>query len=241
MTRRFAQVISVLASTFVLVSCGGSTESSRHRFSVVFTAVSDNGSPASGTKFSTGNSTLGITDVKGRVAVSLTGTEGQSVPLTVTCAVGYVSPEEAPVLRLKEVRKVNQPEPSPIHIDTVCERKSRDVVVVVRTSNTTPLPVDIAGKTAGETGSDGTAHFHVSLDREVRSLSVSLQTSNQPNLRPQNPSRVFELDGRDSVLLVDQSFSTERFTRTKRAVSTSYVTPKKRVPQRIDSARFHGF
>lgn len=238
MNTQLVKVILAAATAMALVACGSSVESSKKRFSVVLTSVSDDGTPLQGTRFLTAKTAIGATDDKGRLSVRLTGIEGQSVPLTVICSEGYVSPEEAPVLRLREVRKVSQVGASSLKVDAVCDRKLRDVLVVVRTADAPSLPVDLAGKTIGETSPDGTAHFHLSLDREVRSLSVSLQTASVPGLRPQNPSRVFELDGRDAVLLVDQSFTTERSTRTKRAATRPTLGPKKRVPDRIDPARF---
>lgn len=239
MKTKLSTALQIALAAVVLVGCGGSANATKKRFSVVLMSSSDDGSPVVNTKFWLGKTALGVTNDRGLLEKSLTGAEGQSATLRVTCPEGYLSPEEATLLSLKEVRKVNQEGPATINVAVTCDRRQRDVVVVVRTNGVVSLPVDIGGKFMGATSADGTAHFHLPLDRGVRSLSVSLQTANQPSLRPQSPSRVFELDGNDAVLLVEQSFTSERASRTKRSAPAAYVPPKKRVPQRIDSARFH--
>lgn len=236
---RILQVfVGALAS--MLFACGGSTPSLNKSFNVVFLATSDDGEPVQGAKFSSGTTTIGTTDKTGRIAVALEGVDGQSVPMTVSCPDSYVPPEEQPALRLTEVRKVNQVVPAPISVETICTRKMRDVVLVVRTNNAPSLPVDIGGRSAGQTDADGNALFHLKLDREMRSVSVSLSTAASPSLRPQNPSRVFELDGQDAVLLVDQAFSVDRKSQSRRRVASN-AAPNKRIPYRIDSGKVRGF
>jgi hypothetical protein len=108
-----------------------------------------------------------------------------------------------------------------LNVDAVCV-----IAVVVHTSNAPSLPVDIGGRTVGQTDANGNAHVRVQLEREVRQLSVSLGTRTELALRPQNPSRLFELDGRDAILLVEQSFATDRRRDAKRSVTRMNRVPK---------------
>ena len=170
---RFCRIVSTVFA-LALLGCGAGSSVSK-RFAVTLKAVDDDGKPLNEVKFTSGRSTIGTTNELGRVSVTIRGTEGQSVSLVVTCPGGYAVPEEAPKLRLTEVRRVGQSDISGIWVETVCTRKMRDVVVVVRTAGAV-VPVDIGGKTQGTTDVNGNAHFRVALDREVRSLSVSLGT-----------------------------------------------------------------
>lgn len=237
---RLGRFITGLLAVAPMISMGcGSNPAQSKSFAVTLDATNDDAESLKGVKFTAGSTYIGTTDERGRLSVSLRGSEGQTVPLAVVCPDGYDAPEEAPKLRLAEIRRVGQAEAAGIHLGTVCTRSLRDIVVVVRTTGATSMPIDIGGKSAGETDLNGIAHLRLSLDRDVRSLSVSLGTNGFPQLRPQNPSRVFELDGSDAILLVDQSFSTEKRPQVRRASAVATPPVRKRVPQRIDSARFH--
>lgn len=237
--RKSAFLVLALAAV-LLTACGGSTTATNGKsFDVVLKATSDDGDPLEGVKFTTGASSIGTTNPQGTVSVNMRGSDGQNLPVSATCPDGYVSPEQPSSLKLTEVRRVNQEGKASLGIDVTCIRKLREIVLVVRTSNAPSLPVDVGGKTVGKTDNDGTAHVRLQLDREVRSLSVSLATNDSPTLRPQNPSRVYELDGQDAMLLLDQSFTTERKSAPRRRVATS-ATPGKHIPYKIDSGRYHG-
>lgn len=235
--------ISLLGMTS---ACGGSTATPLDKtFDVVLRASSDEGEPVQGATFVHGESSLGKTDVAGRVATKIQGVDGQTLAVVTTCPDGYLAPEQSAQLRLTEVRKLDSNAPATIELDVVCTRKMRDIVLVVRTNQAPSLPVEVSGKSIGSTDSNGQAHYHVQLDRSVGRLSVSLDTGAAPKLRPQNPSRVFELEGRDAVLLFDQSFAAERpAPPTRRLVATKKRVeepPARPIPYRIDSGTRHAF
>jgi len=231
----------VCVATMLQSGCGAANPTSLGKsFNVVLAATSDDGEPVLGAQFLTGKISIGTTDKNGRIAVTMRGSDGQSVPISVTCPDGYMAPDEQPSLRLTEVRRVNQSAPATITLAAVCTRKLRDIVLVVRTNNAPSLAVEIGGKSVGATDAEGAAHFHLKLDRETKSVSVSLSTATAPALRPQNPSRVFDLDGRDAILLVDQTFAVDRKTQARRRVAVGSVPPK-RIPYRIDSGKLRSF
>jgi hypothetical protein len=224
-----------------LAGCAHPTASSIDKsFEVVLHATSDEGQPVEGVRFSRGGSPIGTTDANGTVATRIRGADGETLPVTTACPDAYLAPEQPTVLRLTEVRKLDQPAPSAILLDVVCVRKLRDIVLVVRTSRAPALPLEIAGKSVSMTDANGHAQVRMQLDREVRSLSVSLATASAPKLRPQNPSRVFELDGQDAILLFDQTFSLER-PPPARPRTVAAREPPKHIPYRIDSGRSHAF
>lgn len=230
---------ALFASAFVS-ACGGSTAATNGKsFDVVLQSKNDDGDPLEGVNFVTGTSAIGTSNPKGMVSVNMRGADGQSLPITATCPDGYISPEQPSTLKLTEVRRVNQEGPATLGLEITCKRKLREIVLVVRTTNATSLPVDVGGKTVGTTDANGNVHVRLQLDREVRTLSVSLGTNDSPTLRPQNPSRVYELDGQDAMLLLDQSFTIDRKVQTRRHTATN-STPGKHVPFRIDSGRYRG-
>jgi hypothetical protein len=241
MKKRVPAAVILFLASLLLPACGGSTASTNGKsFDVVLKATSDDGEPLQGVRFASGSSPIGTSSAKGTVSVNMKGSDGQSLPITTTCPDGFVGPEQPSTLKLTEVRRVNQEGPATLGIEVTCTRKLREIVLVVRTTNATSLPVDVGGKTVGTTDENGNAHVRMQLDREVRSLSVSLGTTDSPALRPQNPSRVYELDGQDAILLVDQSFTIDRKVITKRRVASS--TPRaKHIPYKIDSGRSRGF
>ena len=72
------------------------------------------------------------------------------------------------------------------------------------------------------------AHVLLQLDRDVRKVSVTLDTTEQPRLRPQNPSRTFELHGKDAILVMDQPFSAP-----SRPTVRLGAAPKRHIPYKI--------
>lgn len=230
-----------LCSAFLLSAsvsaCGGSTANPTNKpFDVVLHATGDDGEPVAGARFLASGASIGESDNQGRVATTLRGADGQNLAVTVQCPDGYAGPEQPSWLKLTELRRVDQTGPATLGIDVTCVRKLREIVVVVRTANAPSLPVDVGGKTVGNTDTDGNAHIRLLIDREVRALSVSLGTSAAPALRPQNPSRVFDLDGQDAMLLLDQTFSMNQKRFIARRVSSA-SSPPQHVPYRIGSGR----
>lgn len=223
-----------------LSSCGGTTAGPRLKsFHVELSASNDDGEPLGGVAFSAGERALGESDANGQLGVDVSAVEGQSIPITAACPDGYVDPERPAMLKLTQVRRVSDNDAAALSVEVVCTKKLRDVVLVVRAANAPFLTVEVGGKPIGKTDASGYAHFLLQPGREARSLSASLATVDAPFLRPQNPTRIYDLDGRDAILLFEQSFTSERRTTKKRVASTRVVAPK-HVPYRIESGRSHG-
>jgi hypothetical protein len=230
-------LLGVLLLAFT--GCSNSSVASATRpFGVVFRATSDEGRPIEGARFTIGSSTIGTTDAEGTVAATIRGTDGQTLPVAALCPAGHIGPDQPTPLRLTEVHRVNQTAKVAIVMEVVCSRKLRDIILIVRTSHAPGLPVDMGGRNVGQVDSSGYGHFRLQLVRDVRSVSVNLGTSAAPRLRPQNPSRVYELEGQDAILLFDQTFTVEQEARAKRHTVATIPQPK-HIPYRIDSGRNH--
>lgn len=214
LTKSLISAVGLVAFT----ACG-SAAPERAPFSIQLSATSDDGEPLAGVSFTTNQKDMGTTPESGGFVVHLRGAEGSTLPLRATCPEGYESPP-AGSLKLTRVESLSG-EVERLSFDAVCVRKVRDVVVVVHAENGADLPVTIDGEISGRTDAFGNAHVLVPVDREVKSLAVGLDTTERSRLRPQNPRRVFELEGKDAVALFHQPFSEEKVRRPARSVASA--------------------
>jgi hypothetical protein len=199
-----------------------------NRFDVEVRATSDAGRPLQAVRVSSGKLPLGATNASGSFRVRLAGAEGQTLPVTVTCPDGFAFIGPPPELRLSKTRRVHQTRPEPVLLSVTCTKELRDIVVVVHSKGGTALPVLVNGQAQAATDEDGIAHILLQRHRAAEKLSVTLDTSDSPGLRPQSPTRVFELHGRDAILVVDQAF-----TEAPRASRRPSTTPARHVPYKI--------
>jgi hypothetical protein len=214
-----------------LAGCGTTAATTQeHRFEVSFRVTTDAGDSLAGATVVSGSRTLGVTDPLGALEVALDGLEGQTHPITLTCPEGFAAPENIAPLRLTRSRRVSAGpgDAAAISFPAVCTRQVRDVVLVVHVEHGEALPVLVDGKAVGVTDSDGVAHVLLHFDRSVRSFGVGLDTSSRHELRPRNPSRAFDLAGRDAVVLFDQALTAAPRIVVKQAA------PVRRVPYRIN-------
>jgi hypothetical protein len=217
----------VACALFLFSTIGCSSKTTDDRFEISLRATSDDGMPLADVAFATGKSNLGKSSSSGVVNARLRGMEGQTLPVTVTCPSGYESSGELSPLRLTRTRRVGQAVAQPLTVEATCIRKLRDVVLVVRAENVSNLAVHVDGKPAA-TATAGIAHLLLQLDRDVRQVSVTLDTTDQPKLRPQNPSRTFALHGKDTVLIMDQSF-----TASPQPQHPNSPAPRRHIPYRV--------
>lgn len=230
MTRSTPSKMFAITSLLV-ASCGPSiTTASEQRFDIAFRGVTDDGDALAGVAFRTGDRLLGITNGSGTLGVSLKAPEGQTLPVTVTCPGGFASPDTVPPLRLTHSRLVAEQsaDRSPLSFLATCTRETRDVVVLVHADHGDTLPVLVDGRPVTITDANGVAHVLVDFGRDVRSFEVRLDTSERRDLKPANPSRTFELTGRDAIVLFEQPMTSAPKLVVRK------VQPARHVPYRID-------
>lgn len=227
--RSWLPFAGVLALSMSSVGCNESAPTDQP-FRLELSAVADDGTPLSQVRFHSGDRKLGATTETGRVVVKLRGQEGTTLPIEAHCPDDYSSPEPES-LRLARVKSVRGGETSPVRFEAVCRRQTRDVVLVVRAEGGADLPVTIDGQVRGTTDESGNAHVVLSVQQEEEDVAVSLDTSDDQSLRPQNPRRVFELSGRDTIALFHQSFSQAQPKR--RATPKRAPSKRRHVPYRM--------
>jgi hypothetical protein len=187
--------------------------------------------PLSGVVIQANQAPLGTTNSAGKLTKRLKGAEGQVVEVRAVCPEAYEAYEQAPpALRLTRTRPLGSGERGPITYDVVCQKRLRQIAIVVKSERGADLPVSIDGKRVATTDAAGNAHALVELDRTTTALRVDLDTSKDPRLQPQNPQRTFELHGHDAVLVFEQPFTLA----SRAAPRPKSQAIRRHVPQRLD-------
>lgn len=200
------------------------------RFASEFHITNDDGDVLAGAVIVASRTRLGTTGADGTLRTNLAGTEGQSLPVTVSCPEGFIGPEKPVMLRLTHTRPINFIGYHAMQMEAACVRNVRNLVLIVRALGGAELPLQVDGKPAGTTGADGVAHVLVKAERNVKWLTVSLNTSGHQELKPRNPSRTYELGGTDALLLFDQPF----VVTPKANLYGGGTKPRKHIPYRVN-------
>jgi hypothetical protein len=217
----------VVAGLTLLFGCS-SKQPEPAPFTIELRALNGEGAPLAGVAFSLGKKTAGVTGTDGRVVQKVTGDEGSSLRVGVTCPASHDPPPELPVVRLTRTRSIDARAAQALPVEVRCERRQSDIVVVVKAERGPRLPVLIDGKPVTTTDDDGLAHVLLRRARAEKTLQVSLDTGGRTALRPVSPGRTYELDGRDAVVLFEQAFVT-----TTPAMARS-TAPRRHIPVRVD-------
>ena len=144
---------------------------------------------------------IATTNADGNVTLSLSGTEGDRVELTIVCPDPYESPEKPLVVGLRHLA----PGSAPPQFDATCIRSFHTVAIGIRAGNGRDLPIIRLGQVVGTTDHDGIAHLSIEAPPNEQ-VSIKLDTSARPRLRPQSPSLTFVTSGRDELVLLEQQF-----------------------------------
>ena len=220
----------LLVTLLIALGCAGEgVDPGDQRFPVAVSVTTDDGAQMEGATIVIDGRTVGTTPRSGTLDAALIGKDGDRVAIGVSCPSGFATAEESGMLRLTRVHRLGVRDVGAVTFAAVCVRRRREVVVVIHAPNGGALPVGIDGKAAGTTDSNGILHVLAEPDRAVSSINVTLDTGGRPGLRPRNPSRTFDLSGRDAILVFAQ-----RFVPVSPPVSRRGSPPVRHVPYRID-------
>lgn len=195
----------LLGSTLLLTGCSlldapASTEKPTS-FPVVLSIKSDD-KPVAGAKVLNGKQVLGSTNESGKVRLELKGKEGETLQLTVQCPEGLASPEKPIAVGLR-VMAAGSPEPS---FQSECVQLTHEIVVGVRAERGANLPVLYLDEVVGHTNSEGVAHVKLKVAPKEQ-ITLRLDTTSNPSLRPQNPTLTFVASDKDEMVLLEQKFT----------------------------------
>jgi len=179
-------------------------------YDLVVRVEADPGHPVEGAKLLHSGHELGATAEDGRVVIRATGNEGERVDLDIACPASYRSPASplSVTLRQGAVR--------PEYL-AACTPLSRKLVVAARLEHGADLPIRYLGREVARTDASGVAHVVVEAEGD-KTVELTIDTSERPTLRPKSPTARFRIEGRDELVLLEQSFqsSAKPFVRAQR-------------------------
>jgi hypothetical protein len=187
---------------------------------IAFAAESDPGIPLAGVQVLHRAKVVAITGTDGAASLQITGQEGESFEFDVRCPVGHRSPEAPVSVVLRRTAGQGVPARFPIR----CAPKERTLVVAVRAEGGANLPVMYLGREVARTDGSGAAHvaFRVA---SADSVLLTLDTTEQPRLRPQHPSMSFHGADRDQLSAFAQRFDVEVAKPKPRPVTSPAAEP----------------
>jgi hypothetical protein len=169
-------------------------------FNIVVTVWSDPGHPLQGARIMKSGKAGPSTGLDGKVAVKLTGNEGDVVELMVSCPSDFISPTKPiPVLLRRNMGA------KPAEYDASCPPAIRQMVVAVRADNGAHLPVKILGQTVGYTDANGAFTYTLAL-HPGDGVEMTLDTTDRPRMTPRSPSALLTMQPYDDVVTFNQRF-----------------------------------
>ncbi len=203
-----------LRTSIACLLLGACTVAPAPDYQVTVRVESDPGVALAGASVGFGEERLGSTGAEGLAHVVLHGALGASVPLEVRCPEGYRQPRE----RISVILRASEPNVPAPEYAVSCPPSQRSLVVTVRAQNAVGVPLKQLGKELARTDARGAAHVLLKL-RPGEDLTLVLDTSEHPELRPKSPTLKLTMPDRDEVVLFDAPFSVERAPAPKRNVS----------------------
>jgi hypothetical protein len=198
-----------LALVLCLAAC--SRQAPVKSYDLVVRVEADAGTPVEGAKLLHLGHELGATADDGRVVIRATGNEGERVDLEIACPASYRSPTAPLSVTLR--RGAVRPE-----YFAACVPSSRKLVVAARLEHGAGLPIRYLGREVARTDASGVAHLVVEAEGD-KTVELTIDTSERPALRPKSPTARFRIEGRDDLVLLEQSFQsgTKPAVRAQRA------------------------
>jgi hypothetical protein len=175
---------------------------------IIFHVASDPGRPLKDAALIYSGQKVAATGEDGVGKLKLTGKDGESFDITVSCPDGYQSPAKPTTVILRRLADTSKvPE-----YDVSCPPTARTVVVAVRADGGPNLPVMYLGREVARTDAAGGAHVLLKLKPDETFDLVLGTTADKANerLRPQNPFASFVVKDRDDVFTFDQKFEQEK-------------------------------
>lgn len=178
-----------------------SQETPANGYELIVHVESDPSRPLAGARVSHAGRELGVSAPDGRVTVHATGSEGERIEFEVACPTGFRSPAAALTVTLRHAGGGAQ---RPEYFAS-CPPLTRKLVIAARLEHGSNLPIRYLGRELARSDGDGVAH--VLLEGETdKTVELTVDTSDQPQLRPKSPVSRFRIGDHDDVVLLTQTF-----------------------------------
>ena len=223
----FRRASLVLFGAGLVVGCDALGPPKKPSQRIVFAAESDPGHALAGVRMLHRGKVVATTDAEGQAPLQLTGQEGETFDFDVRCPQGFRSPNAPVSVVLRRTVEGSAPARFPIR----CIPRERTLVVAVKAEGGANLPVLYLGREVARTDGSGAAHVAFRL-ASTDAVPLTLDTTEQPKLRPQNPSMTFHGADRDQLMPFAQKFDLEQ--PKPRATAPVRQAPEPLGPVRLD-------
>lgn len=193
---------SLLLFGLALGAVGCARQPQANRYDLAVRVEADPGEPLADAKLLHAGKELGRTSEDGRVVVRATGNEGERIELELQCPAGHEAPSAPLAVTLR--RSAQRPE-----YFASCPPSSRKLVVAARLDNGPGLPIRYLGREVARSDASGVAHLVLDAETD-KTVELTIDTSEQPTLRPKSPTARFRIPNRDDIVVLAQSFQPER-------------------------------
>ncbi len=213
--------LSLLAALLLLgTACTPRDTSAEYRVRLLVTNVP--GDPLPKVPVFLAGKQIGLTGQDGYAKLTIVGREGMRANLRVQCPPNHRQPTEPVSVGLFDYATQGAPE-----VSAICEQEHVRQGVVVRTSGAGGLGFALRGQHVGNTDASGIGHA-LAEGEPGETLDLVFDTSEYPDLQPQNPSVRLVLGNHDDAVLAEQRFEIKRSKPTKkgRGHGTKQTKPK---------------
>lgn len=154
------------------------------------------------------------------------------IDLAATCPDGFRGPAEQPKLVLWTFESVDPTSSRRTTLEIVCTASARYAVIAVKTP-IPDIPILFQGKNIAQTNETGVAHAMLKLpiDSNIR---LELDTRLRPDLRPQNPSRIFSIEKEDTFMVWNQELKAKPKPKKRVQPKKEEVVEQRPAPYRLD-------
>jgi len=190
----------------LLVGCGNvGRELPPTGYDLLVRVESDPNHPLAGARLMHGGRELGVSAVDGRVAIHVAGSEGERLEVELVCPRGFRSPETPLNVTLRHAAVGNE---RPEYV-AACPPLTRKLVVAARLEHGVNLPIRYLGRELARSDNSGVAHLLLEGESD-KTVELTVDTSEQPDLRPKSPTARFRIGNTDDVVVLAQTFLTTR-------------------------------
>jgi hypothetical protein len=176
-------------------------EPAANGYELVVHVESDPSRPLAGARVLHAGRELGVSAADGRVAVHAAGSEGERIDLELACPAGFRSPEVPLSVTLRHATGANE---RPEYF-SACPPLTRKLVIAARLEHGQNLPIRYLGRELARSDADGVAHVLLEAETD-KTVELTLDTSEQPQLRPKSPTARFRISDHDDVVVLAQTF-----------------------------------
>ena len=200
----------IISIALLLTTACGETASPMH-VQLNVKIRDDNSEPVPGVKVLVNNKSIGQSDAKGQVSTALQGKEGRSVSIEIKCPPGFKALlDSKQTIAIRYLRSLREPDQiAPMDKDFICAHTIHEHVLIVRTDNRKDIPIKLMGKAVAKTNDNGVAIWRIE-GAPGEEILVTLDTSQQPQLRPASPYRRMLLPSKSRFMVFDQKFEEKK-------------------------------